>query len=248
MKLKLLSLLLCGTLLSACATRTPYGQEIAPERRYSDISAGQNFQRQFVVYDPAEGTNKHIYKFNAKLDEYVLIPIVDGYKAVTPEMVRKGVSNFFLNVGEVTNLINSTLQASPKKASITVARFAINTTAGLLGTIDVATKVGLDRQSEDFGQTLGKWGVGPGAYVMLPVLGPSNIRDTTGKIVDLAALSFIIPNHLEDEAAYKVIVYGLAPIDSRYRNNFRYFQSGSPFEYELVRYLNNQSRKLQVDK
>jgi phospholipid-binding lipoprotein MlaA len=248
MKLKFLSLLLCGTLLSACATREPYGEGNAPTRRYSDIAASENFQRQFVVYDPVEGTNKHIYKFNAELDNYVLIPIVNGYKTVTPEFVRTGVSNFFLNVGEVTNFINSTLQASPKKASITLARFAINTTAGLLGTIDVATKMGIERRQEDFGQTLGVWGAGPGAYVVLPVVGPSNVRDATGKLVDLVTLSFIIPNHVEDNDGYKVVAYGLLPLDTRYRNDFRYFQSGSPFEYELVRYLNTQSRKLQIEK
>jgi phospholipid-binding lipoprotein MlaA len=248
MKLKLLTLLLCSIAITGCATRETYGEEDAPTRRYSDIAATQNYQPQFVVYDPAEGLNKHIYKFNAKLDDYVLIPIVNGYKTVTPEFVRTGVSNFFLNVGEVTNFVNSTLQASPKKVSITLARFVVNTTVGLLGTMDVATKMGLDRQQEDFGQTLGKWGAGNGPYIVLPFFGPSNLRDTTGKVFDLATLSFIIPNHVEDNDGYKVVAYGLMPLDTRYRNDFRYYQSGSPFEYELVRYINTKSRELQIEK
>jgi phospholipid-binding lipoprotein MlaA len=243
---KLLPILLCGVMLTGCATREQYGEEIAPTRRYGDIAATQNYQPQFVVYDPAEGLNKHIYKFNAKLDDYVLIPVVNGYKTVTPEFVRTGVSNFFNNVGEVTNFVNSTLQASPTKAGTTLARFAINTTVGLLGTVDVATRIGLNRQQEDFGKTLGKWGAGDGAYIVLPFFGPSNLRDTTGKIVDLATLSFIIPNHVERNDAYKVVAYGLMPLDARYKNDFRYFESGSPFEYELVRYISTKARDLQV--
>jgi phospholipid-binding lipoprotein MlaA len=234
--------------VTACASRRPYGEEIAPARRYSDIQARETGNRQFAVYDPGEGLNKHIYKFNAKLDDYVLVPIVDGYKAVTPEFVRNRVTNFFMNVGEIPNFTNSVLQGSPRKTSITVGRFAINTTVGLLGTFDVATKMGLDRQQEDFGQTLGTWGAGPGAYVVLPVLGPSNIRDATGKAVDLLTLAFLIPNKVEDDTAYKVVVFGLAPVNSRYNNNFRYYQSGSPFEYELVRYVTTQARKLQIEK
>ena len=248
MTLRFLSVILCVSLLSGCAGRKPYGEDIAPERQVNAIQARMPGEPQFVVYDPAEATNKHLYKFNAQLDNYLLLPIVDGYKAVTPEFLRKAIGNFFLNVGEVPNFTNAVLQAKPKKAGITVGRFAVNTTIGLLGTFDVATKMGMERQPEDFGQTLGVWGAGPGPYVVLPVLGPSNVRDATGKAVDLLTLAFLIPNSVEDETAYKVAVYGLAPINSRYQNNFRYYRSGSPFEYELVRYINTQARELQIKK
>lgn len=234
--------------LSACQSRLPYGEDVAPTRQINTIQARQQGKTQFVVYDPAESMNKRLYKFNAKLDDYVLIPIVNGYKAVTPEFVRKGVGNFFANIGEVPSFTNSVLQAKPKKATVAVGRFAINTTLGLLGTIDVATKMGIERQPEDFGQTLGVWGAGPGPYVVLPALGPSNVRDTTGKVVDIVTLAFLIPNSVEDETAYKVAAYGLMPVNARYQNNFRYYRSGSPFEYELVRYVTTQSRELQIQK
>lgn len=245
---KLLTALLCVTLLSACQSRKPYGEDIAPIRQINTIQARNPGQQQFVVYDPAEKTNKRLYKFNAKLDDYVLLPVVNGYKAVTPEFVRTAIGNFFNNVGEVPSFTNAVLQGKLKKASVTTGRFAVNTTVGLLGTFDVATKWGLDRQPEDFGQTLGVWGMKPGPYVMLPVLGPSNVRDTTGKVVDLVTLAFLIPNSVEDETAFKIAVYGVAPINSRYQNNFRYYRSGSPFEYELVRYITTQSRELQIQK
>jgi len=235
-------------MLAACQTRMPYGDDVAPVRNYIAIATPEAGQRQFIVHDPVEGFNKQVYKFNARLDDYVLIPIVNGYKYIVPEVIRGGVSNFFLNVGEVTNFTNAALQASPKKASKTLGRFVVNTTAGLLGTVDVATKIGLARQPEDFGQTLGKWGYGPGPYLVLPLVGPSNVRDAAGRIVDLVALSALIPNNIEGETGYKVVTYGVLPVDARYRNNFRYFNSGSPFEYELVRFINTQARKAEIEK
>lgn len=244
----LLTLLLVLTSLTACQSRTPYGQDIAPERQINTIQARTAGQQQFVVYDPAEATNKRLYKFNAKLDDYVLIPIVNGYKAITPEFLRKAIGNFFANVGEVPSFTNAVLQGKAKKAGITTSRFVINTTVGLLGTMDVATKWGIDRQPEDFGQTLGVWGAGAGPYVVLPVLGPSNVRDTTGKVVDIVTLAFLIPSDVQDETAFKIATFGVAPINSRYQNNFRYYRSGSPFEYELVRYITTQSRELQIKK
>ena len=246
--IKILSAAIGVLSITACQSRIPYGDDIAPGRRYSEIAARQSGQQQFVVYDPAEGVNKHIYKFNAKVDDYVLLPVVKGYTAVTPEFFRKGVTNFFMNVGEIPNFTNSVLQASPKKAGVTAGRFVINTTIGLLGTIDVATKMGIDRQSEDFGQTLGVWGSGPGPYVVLPIVGPSNLRDVTGKVFDLATLSLLVPNDIEDDLSYQVVAYGLNPVNARYNNSFRYYRSGSPFEYELVRYITTQSRKLQIEK
>ncbi|MDB5478205.1 MAG: putative VacJ like lipoprotein [Alphaproteobacteria bacterium] len=253
-----LALVLLAFLASGCSTNRPYGTEAgprlsygderAPRRRFVDIAAKEKGERQFAVYDPAEGVNKFVYRFNAGLDNYLLIPIVETYKNVTPEFVRKRIGSFFLNVGEVTNFTNAVLQGSPGKAGITASRFAINTTAGLLGTFDVATKIGIERRNEDFGQTLGVWGAGPGAFVVLPVLGPSNVRDAAGKVVDIATMSFIVPNNIEDETAYKIVAYGVLPIDARSRNDFRYFQSGSPFEYELVRYVVTQARKLQIAK
>jgi phospholipid-binding lipoprotein MlaA len=234
--------------LTACAATTPETDGTPVERHFTDAAHEQYAEEQFAVYDPFEGTNKYIYKFNAEADEYVLIPIVDAYTYVTPEFLRHRVSDFFHNVGEVTNFTNAVLQVSPEKAATTLGRFAVNTTVGLLGTFDVATDMGLNRQPEDFGQTLGYWGADAGPYIVLPLLGPSNLRDTVGQVADWATLSFVVPNHVEYTTAYEIAAYGVQPLDMRYENKFRYFESGTPFEYELVRYITTHSRELEIEK
>jgi phospholipid-binding lipoprotein MlaA len=222
---------------------------VEPPRRHFTTAAGQEAaDKEFAVYDPAEGVNKHLYDFNARLDKYFFIPVVDAYTYVTPEFFRRGVHNFFLNIGEVTNFTNAVFQVNPAKAGTTLGRFVINTTVGLLGTFDPATQIGLERQPEDFGRTLGRWGAAPGAYVVLPVLGPSNVRDTIGRVVDYATLYFIIPDSVKDTTPYDVIAYGVQPVDMRYSNSFHYYDSGSPFEYELVRYIVTQTRELGIAK
>jgi len=234
--------------VAGCSTSPASDEALIPPQRHFTSQAEQDTAvQEFYVYDPAQTTNKNIYKFNAKLDEYVFLPVVDAYKFVTPEFFRRGVSNFFANIGEVTNFTNALLQVKPVTASQTLARFVINSTAGLAGTSDVATDWGIARQPEDFGKTLGYWGVDSGAYVVLPALGPSNIRDTVGKIVDYATLYFIIPASVQDTVAYDVVAYGLQPIDLRYTNRFRYFSTGSPFEYELVRYVVTQTRNQEIE-
>lgn len=233
--------------LSACST-AQQGPWQPTLRTFPDQASQDAADKEFAVYDPAEGLNKGIYRFNAEFDEYIFLPVVDAYTFVTPKFVRTGVSNFFLNVGEINNFANSVLQASPKKATVTLGRFVINTTVGLLGTVDVATKMGLDRQQEDFGKTLGHWGVSSGPYVMLPVLGPSNMRDTVGKAVDFVTLAVVTPDRVRDTTAYDIVAYGLRPIDLRYSNDFRYYASGSPFEYELTRYIYTQLRTTQIEK
>ncbi len=243
-----LAFLLLGLFaLSACDSAPDKPLE-PPRRHFSDAQSKAYADKQFAVYDPAEPLNKRIYTFNAGLDEYVLIPIVDAYKFVTPEFLRTGVSNFFLNVGEVTNFTNAVFQLNPDKAGITLGRFAVNTTVGLLGTFDVATQWDLKRQPEDFGKTLGHWGVPAGAYVVLPFLGPSSVRDTVGQVADYATLAVIIPHDVQESTAYDVAAYGLRPLDLRYSNGFRYYDSGSPFEYEIVRYITTQTRSMQIEK
>lgn len=236
-------------LATACSTQEPYAADATPpSRQFMDMQEKQKTEDQFAVDDPLEGMNRELYVFDAQLDTYVLLPIVDAYTDVTPEFLRTRVSDFFSNIGEFRNFTNATLQASPEKMGITLSRFAINTTVGLLGTFDVATDMGLKRQPEDFGQTLGVWGAGPGAYIVLPFYGPSNVRDTIGTVVDIAAFSFIVPNHIEDSTTYRIVDYGLGTLDARYTNQFRYFESGSPFEYELVRYGSEHLRQLEIDK
>lgn len=134
--------------------------------------------------DPLEPFNRGVYAFNDAVDSVVFKPIATGYQAVLPQFVRTGVSNFFSNLDDVTVALNSVLQFKIVQAISDTGRFLINTTVGLLGLIDVATYLGLEKHNEDFGQTLGYWGMGDGPYLVLPILGPSSLRDGVGRIVD----------------------------------------------------------------
>ena len=127
--------------------------------------------------DPWEPVNRAIFSFNDTLDTYTLKPLAKTYNAVLPEMLRDGVSNVFSNLGEPRNLVNNSLQGKFHDASVDMARFLLNTTVGVGGLFDVATRAGLQRNDEDLGQTVGSWGVGSGPYIVLPLLGPTTLRD-----------------------------------------------------------------------
>ncbi len=130
--------------------------------------------------DPLEGYNRAMFSFNDGVDKAVIKPVASGYKAVMPGFARTGVSNFFSNLGDIWIGINNVLQGKLGEGASDFGRFALNTTVGILGFFDVASDAGLDKHNEDFGQTLGRWGVGSGAYVVLPFLGPSSVRDGFG--------------------------------------------------------------------
>ena len=134
--------------------------------------------------DPLEGLNRGTYAFNDTLDRAVLKPVAKGYQTITPQFVRSGVSNAFMNIGEVATAFNSLLQGKPANAASDVGRFLVNSTLGVLGLFDVATPMGLEKHDEDFGQTLGTWGVGSGPFLVIPLMGPSTLRDATGRFVD----------------------------------------------------------------
>ena len=133
-----------------------------------------------VEVDPWQGFNRTIFTFNETLDLYVAKPVAQGYQAVTPEFIDTGISNFFSNLEDVLIIANDILQLKPIQALSDTGRFLVNSTFGMLGFFDVASHIGLEKHNEDLGQTLGYWGVGAGPYVMLPVLGPSNLRDAFG--------------------------------------------------------------------
>jgi phospholipid-binding lipoprotein MlaA len=134
--------------------------------------------------DPLEPFNRGVYAFNDGVDTVLMKPLAQGYRAVLPQFVRTGVGNFFSNLDDITVAINSVLQLKIPQALSDVGRFVVNSTVGLLGLIDVATHFGLEKHSEDFGQTLGYWGIGSGPYLVLPLLGPSSVRDAIGRWVD----------------------------------------------------------------
>ena len=197
------------------------------------------------VYDPLEPLNRAIYNFNAGFDRYVFLPIVRAYEFVTPNFVENRISDFFDNLSEVPTFVNAVLQLKPETAGRAATRFIVNTmfTAGLF---DLASARGIKQLSEDFGQTLGYWGAAGGPYLVLPLLGPSNLRDATGRLGDALLLSFLTPEAVSDTLAYSATRFGLQPIDARSRIAFRYYETGSPFEYDLVRLIYTEKRELDV--
>lgn len=134
--------------------------------------------------DPWEGLNRKVYRFNTKVDKALIKPAAKAYDKVMPELAKKGVGNVFRNLAEPTVIVNDVLQGKFKQSLADTARFVANSTIGLLGLFDVATSMGLPRHQEDFGQTLAVWGVGDGPFVVLPFVGPRNLRDTGGFVVD----------------------------------------------------------------
>jgi phospholipid-binding lipoprotein MlaA len=162
--------------------------------------------------DPLEGFNRGVYKFNDVSDKAVFKPIAGAYKAVMPTPVRSGVSNFFANLKTFVTTINQVLQFKFNKAAESAGRFVINSTVGIAGLFDVASKQGIPQYKEDFGQTLGYWGVGNGAYLMLPFFGPSTLRDTTGLIADSMTID---PIGYIDDPRTRNIVIGTKFIDTR---------------------------------
>ena len=135
--------------------------------------------------DPLEGYNRAIYSFNEGLDEVILKPAANSYQTVLPEFVQAGIGNFFANIGDIWTAVNNLLQGKFEESGTDLLRLVLNTTFGLGGVIDVASREGLPKHLEDFGQTLGVWGVKPGPYFILPLFGPSTVRDALALPIDL---------------------------------------------------------------
>ena len=144
--------------------------------------------------DPLEELNRPIFEFNQTLDQNLIEPIAISYRENTPESIKKGISNFFSNLGDVSTLANEILQLKAEDSLITLGRLLINTTIGLSGIFDPASEFGLNKKDEDFGQTLGIWGVPEGPYLVIPILGPSTLRDTAGLYVDMTSDVNLINN------------------------------------------------------
>lgn len=161
--------------------------------------------------DPWAPLNKRIFAFNQHFDDWFMRPLAKGYDAVLPSPAKQGVRNFFSNLDDVTVMVNNVLQWKPAAAASDGGRILLNTTFGVAGLWDVASHVGLQKHNEDFGQTLGVWGVGPGPYLIMPFIGPSTLRDSVGFGVDTAAS----PIGLSDDASARNTLHGLWLVDTR---------------------------------
>jgi phospholipid-binding lipoprotein MlaA len=242
-----ISMLALAMLLGACSSgpqpqpqATDYPEPVFAAKRllppdHADITA---------VYDPWQGMNRRIYIFNYHFDQIVFLPVVRGYETVVPGVARTGVHNFFNNFEDVSTMLNSILQLSPNKFLQSTGRVVVNSTVGLFGLVDVASKMEIPRPEEDFGQTLGYWGAAQGPYLVIPFLGPSNLRDGLGKIPDAYVQSALKDEVLSDSGNLGATI--LYPIDTRANTAFYYYENGSAFEYEMVRWLFSTKREVDV--
>ncbi|RJP88139.1 MAG: VacJ family lipoprotein [Desulfobacteraceae bacterium] len=252
---KMMIFLLAGAMfafLTGCAAKhcdSDKPEDLVPAKLTLDARSDTKYM--IDAYDPLECFNRRMYNFNYYFDTYFFLPVVSGYAFITPDYIEYRITNFFQNLREVKNLTNCLLQLKAEDSGITLGRFLVNSTIGLVGFYDPATDFGWLRRNEDFGQTLGYWNVGAGPYVVLPVFGPSTCRDTAGLLFDGAVKSVCTDaalDNAESKSAILAAANALNAIDARHRVSFRYYKSGSPFEYDLVRRLYLDLREIQIAK
>ena len=225
-KMKRFLLLCMAVALVGCAS-IPAGVEPSPQ-------------------DPWEPFNRSVFEFNEGLDAYLLKPVVAGYRFVLPEFVREGIYNFFSNYNDIYTALYNLLQGKPGYAFNDFMRVAVNTTMGLGGLLDLATPGGLEKHKEDWGQTLGVWGVPAGPYVVLPFFGPSNVRDTFGTVADLESdyLFRLLP-----DVALRNSITGLRVVNARNT----YYEAGDLLDgaaidkYSFMRDAYIQRRQYQIN-
>jgi phospholipid-binding lipoprotein MlaA len=188
------------------------------------------------TYDPWGRLNRFTYRFNARFDEAVFLPVANHYRIVLPSPIRTGVHNFFGNVAEIDSFINYTLQGRLGRMVRSLGRFVINTTIGIGGLFDPASEMRLPKAPTGFGTTLAKWGMHPGPYLVIPLYGPNTLRGGIGLAADYGTLYEIDPVQLyRGGQSWGLGV--LNAVDQRANIDFRYYASGSPFEYETIRFL-----------
>lgn len=212
----------------------------------TDMSASEDVNTD-QISDPLEPINRLFFGFNRGVDFLILHPVNVIYRTIFPSPVRKGISNAVDNISSPVVFANDVLQGDLKRAGTTLSRFVINSTVGVAGLIDVAAKNGIDKHYEDFGQTLGVWGVHSGPYIVLPVLGPSSLRDTAGMPVDslMDPVTWLLMDQslavqLAPTAVKTVVYYDL------YADDLANLRKTSPDFYASVRDLYAQRRKSEI--
>lgn len=221
MKLRNAALALVATgLVSGCAT--------GPDRKPGD---------------PFEPVNRAVFSFNDSLDRYVAVPVAKGYQKVTPQPLRTAVSNFFSNLGDLSNAANELLQLKITDATQDIVRFAFNSTFGLGGLLDWATPAGLPKHHQDFGLTLGHWGIPSGPYLVLPLFGPSTVRDSMGLIVDV---KFNPLNYMEPAVRNPLYVLQFVSVRSDLLGASDLLQQAALDKYSFVRDAYTQQRRARL--
>jgi phospholipid-binding lipoprotein MlaA len=219
--------LLLAATLGGCATRSPEA---------------------IAQHDPFEPTNRAFFDFSIKADKYVAKPVAKGYIAVVPQPAREGIHNFLVNLNLPVTLGNDVLQGDAKGAGRTIGRFVINTTVGVGGIIDVASKIGIPDDTQDFGITLGKWGLPEGPYLFLPLIGPAPPRDLIGRVGDgfMDPLFYI---RFHNKGTWLLVRTGVSFIDERSRtiDQLEAIERQSVDFYATTRSLYRQSRNAKIN-
>lgn len=196
---------LCGTVAAQPA------ESVMPTDADAHVVAGDPPPSAAQLADPWEGFNRAMFRFNQDLDDGLLHPWASAYVALVPQLLRTGVSNVFNNFQDAWSAVNNLLQGKLEQSTVMTMRFAWNSTFGLGGILDMATEFGMERTSEDFGQTLGVWGMQPGPYLVLPFFGPSTVRDAIGLPLDIAAT----PAWAINQGSFRPVTTLLQILDTR---------------------------------
>ena len=239
-----------GLMLGGCSTApVQKGESVPPQYSAKDILQPGVVYAGAQISDPWEGFNRTMYRFNYRFDKYVFLPAVRGYQWLVPDFFQARFHDF-LNTWkrDFATLYNSALQLSPEKTLDTAGRMLVNVTLGLLGFFDWATPMGIPTHQEDFGQTLGYWGSPSGPYLVLPILGPSSVRDGVGLGVDWLARTELRDRTTDLETWQEWTWDIIDALDTRAQVAFRYYETGSPFEYEWVKLLYTTKRKIDIEK
>jgi phospholipid-binding lipoprotein MlaA len=201
------------------------------------------------VYDPLEPLNRRIYYFNYEFDKWVGLPVSNSYKFFFPETARTGVKNFFANLYEPISAINGIFILDYKIFSVSIGRFLVNSTIGIAGLFDVATKIHLEEKKRTLDDTFAVYGIGTGPYLILPFLGPSNLRNVTAELITFVLREPLDPiNVFTGELWEDIALLSIHAVDTRSRIPFEAYSMGTPFEYEYVRMLYLKAVKLKVKK
>ena len=243
-KLKKITIISCILIL---IVKTSFSDEIKNEGIETNPSDFNTSEYEQQVYDPLEPLNRAIFKFNNVADRIVLEPVAKGYRKL-PSPVQSGVGNFFSNLRLPLVIVNQFLQGQFGNAASSTGRLLVNTTIGIGGLIDVADNFGLEEMEEDFGQTLATWGMPSGPYIVLPIFGPSNLRDTAGRFI--SASTDPVNIYLMDEGEGDIIIYKTAgnAVEQRARiiDEVNTLRENSVDYYAAVRSSYNQNRKAQI--
>jgi phospholipid-binding lipoprotein MlaA len=197
------------------------------------------------AYDPIEPFNRAMYKVNDIGDRYLLRPVAVGYERGLPVQMRSGIQNFFSNITYPVTIVNDFLQGKFRDGGRDTGRFVLNTTVGLFGFFDPATRIGLKENDEDFGQTLGKWGVGEGPYIVLPLFGPRTLRHLSGDVADSPLTPLIDLGNSDIDIAW--VLWGVHQVDKRSRlleADQQVFEAYDPYLFVRDAYLQNQRYRM----